>query len=387
MEFDQDRDAGRRWPTEKETFTDPRTGATVHRLTDARAHDNHVYFAYPGWCDDDTLLFLSERTGRRQLFSVDVESGAITQLTDLDASVGSPRLARDGSRAFLRHRGHVVSLDLETLAVEEIVVIPDDERITDYDVTADDGVVAMTLQGEGKQGRVAKVSTDGDGTLETLHTLDPEAEWSRIDHLNASPTQPALATFCYDGDWATVENRIWGIDLDTGEAWEIRPREGEESDERIGHEFWLPNGEEIGYHGHTPSPGRDPIFGVIRPDNTDHMEAQVPFHSKHFCARSRGVAVGDGDLGWRYVYLYRFEDGEFDEARRLAHHGGTWHTQSLHVHPRFTPDGDGVVYTANPSGYGNVYLVEIPEEFGALPAAAEEKGRTAFVLRDDVSFV
>jgi len=42
--------------------------------------------------------------------------------------------------------------------------------------------------------------------------------------------------------------------------------------------------------------------------------------------------------------------------------------QQVHVHPRFTPDGRGVLFTSDRSGYGNVYLVEVPE-FDRLPPA------------------
>jgi oligogalacturonide lyase len=38
----------------------------------------------------------------------------------------------------------------------------------------------------------------------------------------------------------------------------------------------------------------------------------------------------------------------------------------LHVHPRFTPDGKQVLYTADPRGYGQLFLADVPE-FESLP--------------------
>ncbi|MFN2129105.1 MAG: hypothetical protein ACK2VD_01165 [Anaerolineae bacterium] len=38
----------------------------------------------------------------------------------------------------------------------------------------------------------------------------------------------------------------------------------------------------------------------------------------------------------------------------------------MHVHPSFSPDGQYVVYTADPQGYGQVFTVDVPE-FDALP--------------------
>ena len=40
--------------------------------------------------------------------------------------------------------------------------------------------------------------------------------------------------------------------------------------------------------------------------------------------------------------------------------------QQLHVHPRFSPDGTHVLFTSDVSGYGNVYLAEVPN-FASLP--------------------
>jgi oligogalacturonide lyase len=36
------------------------------------------------------------------------------------------------------------------------------------------------------------------------------------------------------------------------------------------------------------------------------------------------------------------------------------------VHPCFSPDGKQIVFTADPQGYGQVYIVDVPE-WDALP--------------------
>jgi oligogalacturonide lyase len=50
----------------------------------------------------------------------------------------------------------------------------------------------------------------------------------------------------------------------------------------------------------------------------------------------------------------------------LCKHRGSFHVQKIHVHPRFTPDGTQVLFTSDMSGYGNLYMVEVPE-FESLP--------------------
>jgi len=55
----------------------------------------------------------------------------------------------------------------------------------------------------------------------------------------------------------------------------------------------------------------------------------------------------------------------------LAVHRGSFHVQILHVHPRMFAGRDGqirVLYSADPQGYGNVYVADVPE-FESLPEA------------------
>lgn len=55
--------------------------------------------------------------------------------------------------------------------------------------------------------RIVRIATDGSGT-ETVFE-----ERNRIGHVNTSPSQPHLLTFCHEGPRDQVGNRIWGLDL------------------------------------------------------------------------------------------------------------------------------------------------------------------------------
>ena len=61
---------------------------------------------------------------------------------------------------------------------------------------------------------IVKIPIDG-GAPETVYE---ENYW--LGHFNASPNLPNIVTFCHEGPWRLVENRIWGLDLNTGEAWQ-----------------------------------------------------------------------------------------------------------------------------------------------------------------------
>ena len=36
--------------------------------------------------------------------------------------------------------------------------------------------------------------------------------------MNTSPTEPRYLTFCHEGPWDSVDQRIWGLDVHTGQA-------------------------------------------------------------------------------------------------------------------------------------------------------------------------
>jgi oligogalacturonide lyase len=211
----------------------------------------------------------------------------------------------------------------------------------------------------GPLSRIARIATDGSGG----ETVWQEQTW--IGHVNTSPTQPNLLTFCHEGPWDKVDNRIWGFDLATGEAWRIRPRDGEEA---VGHEYWLADGLHVAYHGRWPD-GRK-CFGRVRYDGTDRVEVDFPHETGHMHSNEFELLVGDGSP---YVRLWHWDGETFDGPRILAEHQSTMHIQKVHVHPRFSPDGRHVVYTSDRSGYGNVYWVRVPE-FETLPSIEDVEG-------------
>jgi len=183
-----------------------------------------------------------------------------------------------------------------------------------------------------------------------------------LSHVNTSPTQPDLLTFCHEGPWHKVDQRIWGLELSTGKVWAIRPRRN--PDERVGHEYWLSDGLTIGYHGHDDQ-GR-PFIGFIRHDNSNCWEANISGDSVHFHSNDGNLIVGDGTSRYPYLLLWRRVGEGVEGPRILARRRCSFHVQRLHAHARFSPDGRYVLFTADPMGYGNVFLVELPD-FESLP--------------------
>lgn len=376
---------GSHWAPELKTFTDPVSGATIHQLTDYKAHSGHFYFTYPGWFDQDRkIVFSSDRDNHTNLYSVDLHSGDIVQLTDLDPADGEPHcqsvtLNKVRNEAYFSQGRTMLALDLHTLKIRKVFTTPDGFVGGSAAATADGRFLVMGMHvdlsdkilldlGHGYIGfreqweahpysKICKLDLDSG----ELHTVYEEHSW--LGHHNPSPSQAGIMTFCHEGPWNLVDNRIWGLDLNSGKAWKIRPTgEGE----MVGHEYWMPDGIHIGYHGKING---ETIYGSIAYDNTDRVEAPFSYNSWHNHSYNLDLIVGDGRAENPYLLLWRYRDGKFEGPKVLAWHRGSFHTQQVHVHPCFSPDGKQIIYTADPQGYGQVYAVDIPD-FDSLPDRA-----------------
>jgi len=206
------------------------------------------------------------------------------------------------------------------------------------------------------QSRIVKVATDGSGA----EVVWEERCW--IGHVNTSPTQPRIITFCHEGPWLKVDNRIWGLDIEEGRPWKIRPREG---GERVGHEYWFADGIHLGYHGGVP--GGKAFFGRVKYDDSERAEYEFSEETGHIHSNDMSLVVGDGGGAIR---IWRWNGAGYDGPRLLAEHRSSMHFQQVHAHPRFTPDGREVLFTSDRSGYGNLYLAEV-QEFESLPKLDE----------------
>ncbi len=370
------------WPSETYEFTDPVTGVRLRQLTHYKGHSHHFYFTNPGWYRGGSALLIgSDRENRTNLFGVDLNSGEITQLTDLEP-LPLPReveflracLNNVKDEVYFFHGYKLLALDLDTLEQRVIHEMPRGFDVSMINCSMDGQHVYTSISEDmshrfrvdllrGYVGfhetweamplsRIEKIAVDGSGS----QTVWEEKYW--VGHVNTSPTVNHILTFCHEGPWQLVDNRIWGLNVETGEAWKIRaPQQGE----LVGHEYWHADGQFIGYHGQHQD-GRK-FLGHIRYDNTDCSEVAFPHETGHIHSNDRQLVVGDAG---KVVRLWRWNGVDYDGPRVLCFHYSSMKIQQLHVHPRFTADNKQVVFTSDMNGYGNVYVADVPD-FDSLP--------------------
>ena len=373
---------GSRWQPELKVSQDPVSGATVRQFTAYKGHSSHFYFTYPCWFDQNRkIIFSSDRDDRTNFYSADLASGEIVQLTDLDPARGLPNVFMINKNpvreeAYFLQGPALMALNLQTLDLREVFSVPvgyigegccatADGRslvigmyqdLSDrFPIDMDNGYIGFREYWEAHPHSIIYALDLDTAALKVAHEDD-----SWLGHFNPSPVVPEIMTFCHEGPWELVDNRIWGLNLLTGEVWKIRPTAPGEA---VGHEYWMPDGVRVGYHGRV---GGGPIYGSIAYDNTSRVEAPFAYNSWHNHSYHLDLVVGDGAADNPYLLLWRYRGGHFEGPKILAWHRGSFHTQRVHVHPCFSPDGRQIVYTADPQGYGQVFMVDIPE-FEALP--------------------
>ena len=390
------------------------TGRTVRQLTTFRGHSHHLYFTNPGWWDEGKrLLFGSDRRGRRNLFSLELDSGEITQHTDsdmpgppvestfMDASINPMRPECTFWRGM-----DLIAIDLSTNRERRLWRCPDGffpsnqgfnsngnllyfgllENLTHrIEMALLQGYVGFADYWEAQPlCRLMKFNMET-GRAEILHE---EKCW--LGHINPSPTQPHLFTFCHEGPWDRVDHRIWVFDSNTGYKHPVcAPAPGQ----MVGHEYWLSDGLHIGYHGYDKV-SESFVFGSVCHDDTGRRDIFSKISTGHTHSLDFSLVIGDGELDFEVPVIRIFPlDRDGDSAPRiLCRHDSSFRTQQMHPHPRISPDGKKVIFTSDRSSYGQVYEVEIGD-WHDLPILAET-GRTVkrihneqIVTREEAHFI
>lgn len=386
--IEQGDNVGRMWASESSSFTDSESGTSVRQLTSYRAHTHHFYFTNPGWhAGGSRLLVACDRGNATNLFSVDLATGALRQLTDLTPlplprEVEFLRACVNPVReeAYFWYGMQLVALDLDSLQTRVLFEMAAGWDVSMINCSADGthvyasisedlserfrvdylrGYVGFRETWEARPlSRILRIATDGSGGGSVFE----EQYW--IGHVNTCPTDADMLTFCHEGPWVDVDQRIWGLRVSTGQVWPIRARDRE--GQRVGHEYWFADGERVGYHGGNPDGTQ--FIGHCRPDDTDHVEHSFPGQSGHIHSNHAGLIVGDGG---KHVRLWQDTGDGYDGPFALCRHDSSTKIQQLHVHPRFSGDGTQVVFTSDMSGYGNVYLADVPDDAGALQVIEE----------------
>ena len=385
---------GQTWNSEIREFKDEKTGRTIRQLTSA-GNNVHLYFTENSFdAHKNEIVFRSDRASGEDkaphedplynLFRMDLDSGEIVQVTDETTSIGNVTKTPDSRIVIYAAGNKIKKLDTESGEISTIYEETGNFRVGTPSISANRRYIAFYRNEEVdvprgpnyagfkehyylvKDGRITLAYLDGSGWFDVFK----DTHW--VSHFQFCPDDPTLATFCHEGPWHLVTQRIWLLDFVSREA---RPCFRQQEHDSIGHEFWTQDGY-IFFDDR--GPGHD---GTITSDRTQAVATDVavkestmipfvgladrhgnlikridmPYYCNHYHANpDNTVLVGDDvdDL----VLI----DISGDEAKLevLCTHKTSWHTQSGHCHPTWSWDGSRILYASDYGGRVNLYMVE-----------------------------
>jgi oligogalacturonide lyase len=391
---------GQTWKSEMREFRDGKTGRTIRQLT-STGNNVHLYFTENSFdVHKSEILFRSDRAAGEDrapheeplynLFRMDLETGEIVQLTDEKTSIGNVTKTPDSQIVVYTAGRRMRKLEPESGEICTLYEETGKFKLGAPSISVNRRYIAFCRNEEVdvprgpnysgfkdhyylvKDGRITLAYLDGSGSFDVFK----DTHW--LSHFQFCPVEPTLATFCHEGPWHLVTQRIWLLDFVSHEAWPCF-RQGEQ--DSIGHEFWTQDGY-IFFDDR--GPGHD---GTITSDRTQAVATEVavkegtmipfvgladrhgnlvrridmPYYCNHYHANpDHSILVGDDvdDLVLVDIADRRRPPGDEAKVEVLCQHKTSWHTQSSHCHPTWSWDGSRILYASDHGGRVNLYIVE-----------------------------
>jgi oligogalacturonide lyase len=385
---------GQTWKSEIHTFDDPKTAREILQLTRI-GNNHHLYFTENSFDSQrDEIIFLSDRASGEDraphedthynLFRMSLASGEIVQLTDEPESVGSVTKTPDGEIIVYKVGNRLKKLEPATGRTSVIYEEMDGYSLGAPSIAANRRYVAFCRnekvdvpRGPNYAGFKESFYRIKDGRI-TVAYLDGSAGWFDafkdthwIGHFQFCPNDGALGSFCHEGPWNLVTQRIWLLDFVSGEA---RPCFRQTEEDSVGHEFWTRDGY-IFFDNR--GPGHD---GTITSDRTQAVATEVavnqnamipfvgladrygnvvrridtPYYCNHYHANPDATCLVGDDVDDLVLIDIT---GQAAKPVVLCNHRTSWHTQSSHCHPTWSWDGTRILYASDRGGRINLYLV------------------------------
>jgi oligogalacturonide lyase len=385
------------------TWIDPDTGHRLVRLTDEPGSAS-LYFNQNGYTADGKKMVYTSPQG---IHVLDLSTKAARVVAP-----GRVRIIVAGHKTqyvYYTRGEDVMATDVDTLETRTIGRLP--RRASVVTVNADETLLAGTyIEGDGvdynqRGGEQAQPQNTNpqQNLLQPLNkgqmmeqrlaaqlpmamfTLNAKTgevkvihratDW--LNHLEFSPTDPALLMFCHEGPWHKVD-RIWTIRTDGSHITKIHNRTM--SMEIFGHEFWsidgktiwydlqTPRGEDFWLAGYNVESGARTWYHLQRDEWSIHFN--VTHDGKLFCGDGGDPGQVAKAKNGQWIYLFRpvlFEAKGLNEpgfvqpgvfrAEKLVNMAK--HNYRLEPNVSFTPDAKWVVFRSNMFGDTYAFAVEV----------------------------
>ena len=384
---------GQKMPNE---WIDPSTGHKIIKLTRREGNNMSFYFHNNPFAGNKMIFYgtdylntanndsVKQETGNipasnKQLYSVDLKTLKVEQLTYQSNSMNGEIVAEKNKLVYYQVKDSVFSTHIETKQTKLVYVFPADFKANITTINADETLLAGAWSSDAEKeifrqnpGKSSYFNLIYEAKLpRTLFTINvkngqlvklfSDSAW--LNHVQFSNTDPKLLMFCHEGPWHKVD-RIWTINIETKAVKLIHKRTMDM--EIAGHEWFSPDGKTIWFDLQQPRgvtffvAGADVITGVEKKYSVTRDEWSIHFNT----SPDQTLFCGDGgDPGQvakandgRWIYLFK-PDGDKLKSSKLVNMKN--HNYKLEPNVHFSPDGKWVIFRANFEGNTDVYAVEL----------------------------
>ncbi len=321
----------------------------------------------------------STNARNKQLYTVDLATLKTEQLTFHSSPMNGEILHNKSGDVYYQIKDSVYSVNVNSKKVKLIYVFPADFKASITTVNADGTLLAGARSSDQEkeifknnpqkkdyfnliyEAKLPRTLFTIDIATKKLNRIFTDTAW--LNHVQFSPTDPALLMFCHEGPWHKVD-RIWTINVITNKVMKMHSRTM--NMEIAGHEWFSPDGKRIWFDLQMP---RGQNFYVANTDVKTGNEIKYGLKrdewSIHFnTSPDEQLLCGDGgDPGQvakapdgQWIYLFKPE-GDQLVSEKLVNMKN--HQYRLEPNVHFSPDAKWIIFRANFEGIENVYAVEI----------------------------
>ena len=320
--------------------------------------------------------------GNKQLYSVDLNTLKIEQLTFQRSPMNGEIVAPKSNQVYYQIKDSVFSTNIQTKETKLVYVFPADFKAGITTLNSDETLLAgawssdkekeilrnnpnkssyFNLIYEAREPRTLFTINVRTGELKKLFT---DSAW--LNHVQFSPTDPKLLMFCHEGPWHKVD-RIWTINIDTKKIMLMHKRTMDM--EIAGHEWFAPDGKTIWFDLQQPrsvsffvagtdvTTGKEKKYSLARDEWSIHYN--ITKDEKMFCGDGGNETQVAKAKDGMWIYLFKPSGDKFisEKLVNMKHH-----QYSLEPNVHFSPDGKWVIFRANFEGESQVYAVQIERE-------------------------
>jgi oligogalacturonide lyase len=384
---------GKNYPSELKRYQDSVSGRTVTQLTQS-ASSYHLYFTDNSFTLGDKEIYYVSTKGSPdgqayQFFRMDLSTGISMQVTEEPGGItGSFTKTPDSGMLVYVAGRQIKRLDTATGASRVVYEEPDprvsmgapfispNKRFIGYAFNeSGEHVKRMTGTNYGGFKETMFSIKKGGIRMIDMDTGEDSVVWEDthwVGHFQFSPDDDTIATFCHEGPWNYVHQRIWILDT---MKRSVTPCYRQQEDDSVGHEFWTRDGliffdnRGRGHDGtitsdrgqavvQAPSEGEGqiPIIGFADKRGNILRTIQLPYYCNHYHANTSNTLLAGDEVDDLVLIDI---SGEKPAHSVLCRHSTSWRTQRAHPHPTFGWGDQKILFTSDRTGECCLYLIEL----------------------------